>query len=49
MDSWNNYPTPFVGTASVDSIVEKLQRCRQALESIQPGCTGLRSRKKTKK
>ena len=49
MDSWNNNPKPFVWTASVDSIVEKLQRCRQTLESIQPGCTGPRSRKKTKK
>ena len=49
MVSWNNNPKPFVWTASVDSIVEKLQRCRQTLESIQPGCTAPRSRKKTKK
>jgi hypothetical protein len=49
MDSWNKSPKPFVWTASVDSIVEKLQRCRQTLESIQPGCTRPRSRKKTRK
>jgi transposase len=49
MDSWNNHPKPFVWTATVDSIVEKLQRCRQTLESVQPGCTAPRSRKKAKK
>jgi hypothetical protein len=49
MESWNNEPNPFVWTATVDSIVEKLQRCRQTLESIQTGCTEPRSRKKTKK
>jgi transposase len=48
VDSWNNNPKPFVWTATVDSIVEKLQRCRQTLESIQPGCTLPRSRKKRK-
>ena len=32
-------PKPFVWTATVDSIVAKLARCRQALEQIQPGCT----------
>ena len=49
MDRWNNHPKPFVWTATVDSIVEKLQRCRQTLETIQPGCTAPRSRKKTQK
>ena len=49
MASWNNNPKPFVWKATVESIVEKLQRCGQTLESIQPGCTGPRSRKKTKK
>jgi transposase len=49
MASWNDNPNPFVWTATVDSIVEKLQRCRQTLEIVQPGCTGSRSRKKTKK
>jgi transposase len=49
LDSWNSNPKPFVWTATVDSIVEKLQRCRHTLESIQPGCSLPRSRKKRKK
>jgi transposase len=49
MDTWNRDPKPFVWTATVDSIVEKLQRCRQTLENIQPGCTRPRSRKRRKK
>jgi transposase len=47
--AWNANPKPFVWTATVDSIVEKLSRCRQTLEQIQPGCTLPRSRKKKKK
>jgi transposase len=49
MDTWNRNPKPFVWTATVDSIVEKLQRCRQTLENIKPGCTLPRSRKRRKK
>ena len=38
--AWNEKPKPFLWTATVDSIVEKLFRCRQTLEKIQPGgCT----------
>jgi len=37
--AWNRNPKPFVWTATVKSIVEKLSRCRQTLEKIQPGCT----------
>jgi non-heme chloroperoxidase len=29
----------FVWTATVESIVQKLSRCRQTLEQIRPGCT----------
>jgi hypothetical protein len=47
-DAWNENPKPFVRTATVESIVEKLSRCRQTLEKIQPGCTLPRSRKKKK-
>lgn len=43
--AWNTDPKPFVWTATVDSIVEKLSRCRQTLESIKPGCTRPRMRK----
>jgi transposase len=45
LEAWNQNPKPFVWTATVDSIVEKLQRCRQTLETIKPGCTLPRSRK----
>ncbi len=43
--AWNRKPKPFVWTATVDSIVAKLSRCRQTLEKIQPGCTLTRTRK----
>jgi transposase len=46
LDAWNEDPKPFVWTATVESIMEKLSRCRQTLEKIQPGCTLPRSRKK---
>ena len=46
LDAWNENPQPFVWTATVDSILEKLSRCRQTLEKIQPGSTLPRSRKK---
>ena len=37
--TWNENPKPFVWTATVDSMVATLARCRQTLEQIQPGCT----------
>ena len=43
--AWNSDPKPFVWTATVDSIVEKLSRCKQTLERIKPGCTSPRMRK----
>lgn len=46
--AWNKDPKPFVWTATVESITEKLSRCRQTLEKIQPGCTTPRSRKRKK-
>src|SRR6266540_3257437 len=45
MTAWNENPKPFVWTATVESIVEKLSRCRQTLEQIRPGCTLPRRRK----
>ena len=45
LKAWNTEPKPFVWTATVDSIVEKLSRCRQTLEAIKPGCTRPRMRK----
>ncbi|MGH8336038.1 MAG: IS630 family transposase [Gammaproteobacteria bacterium] len=49
MDSWNDEPKPFVWTATVDSILEKLRGCRQTLERIQPGITRPRLPKKRAK
>jgi transposase len=46
--AWNEKPKPFVWTATVDSIVAKLSRCKQTLEQIQPGCTAPRTRKMKK-
>jgi len=48
LDAWNEQPRPFVWTASVQSICQKLSRCRQTLERIQPGCTRPRTRKRNK-
>src|SRR5437764_6971495 len=44
--AWNEKPRPFVWTATVESIVAKLARCRQTLEQIQPVCTAPKSRKR---
>ncbi len=44
--AWNENPKPFVWTATVDSILAKLARCRQTLEQIQPGCTVPKTRKR---
>ncbi len=49
LEAWNENPKPFVWTATVASIQEKLSRCRQTLEQIQPGCTQPRSKKRGKK
>lgn len=48
MDAWNASPNPFIWTATVDSILAKLNRCRRRLEQVQPGCTQPKSRKKSK-
>lgn len=45
LSAWNKHPQPFVWTATVDAIQEKLSRCRQTLEQIQPGSTLPRRRK----
>jgi hypothetical protein len=48
LTAWNKDPKPLVWTATVESITEKLSRCRQTLEKIQPGCTSPRSGKRKK-
>jgi transposase len=45
MHAWNVNPTPFVWTATVETILEKLARCRRRLEQVQPGCTKPKCRK----
>ena len=49
LKAWNQSPKPFVWTATVESIQEKLTRCRRTLEQIQPGCTIPKSRKAKRK
>jgi transposase len=48
LSAWNSDPKPFVWTATVESITQKLSRCRQTLEQIQPGSTAPRTRKRAK-
>lgn len=44
--AWNADPKPFVWTAKLADILKKIERARAKLESIQPGCTLPRRRKK---
>lgn len=46
--TWNENPKPFIWTATAALIVEKLSRCKQTLEKIQPGCTARHSCKRRK-
>jgi len=43
--AWNENPRPFIWTATVGEIVEKLARAREKLETINPGCTQPKQRK----
>jgi hypothetical protein len=47
--AWNAQPRPFIWTATVGEIVEKLARARAKLEAIEPGCTQPRLRKSRQK
>jgi transposase len=44
--AWNDHPRPFVWTAQLEEILQKIERARAKLESIQPGCTQPRRRRK---
>jgi len=44
--AWNESPKPFVWTAKVEAIMEKIERARARLEAIKPGCTQPRRRQK---
>jgi hypothetical protein len=43
---WNTDPKPFVWTAKLEDILEKISRARTKLESIKPGSTLPRRRQK---
>lgn len=49
LDVWNENPKPFTWTATVESIQQKLSRCRQTLEQIQPGSTQQQLKRRRKK
>jgi transposase len=44
--AWNENPRPFVWTAKLEEILKKIERARAKLESIQPGSTQSRRRRK---
>jgi transposase len=44
--AWNEHPRPFVWTAQLEEILKKIERARAKLESIQPGSTQPRRRRK---
>ena len=46
IEAWNEDPRPFVWTASVESILEKMGKCRKVLEGIEPDCTQPPQRKR---
>ncbi len=46
LGAWNENPRPFVWTAKLEEILQKIERARAKLESIQPGSTQPRSRRK---
>jgi len=39
LSAWNDDPKPFVWTATAESIMEKVSKCRQTVEAIAPGST----------
>src|SRR6266699_3171954 len=43
---WNENPRPFVWTAKLEEILKKIERARAKLESMQPGSTQPRRRRK---
>jgi transposase len=46
--AWNENPQPFVWTAKLEDILQKIDRARAKLESIEPGSTLPRRRQKRK-
>lgn len=48
MRVWNTNPCPFIWTASVESLLEKYEKCRRRLEEVKPGCTRRKTLKTAK-
>lgn len=48
IESWNESPRPFVWTASVESILEKMKKAKRTLEKIETGCTSSKRKNKRK-
>jgi transposase len=46
MRAWNDNPKPFIWTASVGQIIEKIDRARTKMEQMKPGSTLPRAKKK---
>jgi hypothetical protein len=48
MQAWNDSPKPFIWTATVSDIIEKIERARLKMEHIKPGSTLPRGKKTAK-
>ena len=48
MKAWNEEPKPFVWTASVATIMEKVERARRTLDGVKPGWAKRKTRKTRK-
>jgi transposase len=46
LKAWNQKPKPFIWTATVEGIMQKIERARAKLEEIKPGCAQPRGKKK---
>jgi hypothetical protein len=46
MHAWNESPKPFLWTATVGQIIEKIERARSKVEQIKPGSTLPRGKKR---
>jgi len=46
MQVWNQNPKPFIWTASVGQIMERIERARVKMEEMKPGSTLPRGKKK---
>lgn len=49
LTSWNEAPRPFVWTATVETIMAKIERARAKLEEIKPGWSQRKKRRKRRK